>query len=146
MWRDWFWTLMNDFKIFWELNIRRGIRIWINTLIWKDSTSKLDTIEDLLDLKKNKKLLNYVNKECINGYLNIIYIYTNVFDINEPFITSFFTTWLVVAVVSVGLNVFSNRNSALNINKEGSIRIKLNSSIVINYDELWASHQKQKSH
>ncbi len=113
---------------------------------FEDSITKPDIIESLLDLKENKKLLNSVNKEGINGYLNIIDTHSGVFAIFDPFIISFPTTWLVEAGFSVVLYVFSNRRSSLDINKRGNIRIKLNFSIEIKYDELCASHQEQKIH
>lgn len=102
--------------------------------------------ETLLDLKENVKLRGRVNKEGVFAYILIKDSHPNVFQQVEASIIAFPTTWMVESAFSAVLDVFSKKRNKLDINSRGTIRLRLNDFVKIDFDSLCQKHQNQVSH
>jgi len=102
--------------------------------------------ETLLDLKEDVKLRGRVNKEGVFAYISIKDLHPNVFQQVEASIIAFPTTWMVESAFSAVLDVFSKKRNKLDINSRGTIRLRLNNFVKIDFDSLCQKHQNQGSH
>ena len=102
--------------------------------------------ETLLDLKEDVKLRGRVNKEGVFAYILIKNLHPNVFQQVAASIIAFPTTWMVESVFSAILDVFSKKRNKLDINSRGTIRLRLNGFVKIDFDSLCQKHQNQESH
>ena len=101
--------------------------------------------ETLLDLKEDVKLRGRVNKERVFAYILIKDLHPNVFQ-QEASIIAFPTTWMVKSAFSTVLDVFSKKRNRLDINSRGTIRLRLNNFVKIDFDSLCQKHQNQVRH
>ena len=102
--------------------------------------------ETLLDLKEDVKLSGRVNKEVVFAYILIKDLQPNVFQQVEASIIVFPSTWVVESAFSTVLGNFSKKRNKLDINSRGTIRLKLNYFVKIDFDSLCQKHQNQVSH
>ncbi|XP_029634910.1 uncharacterized protein LOC115210449 [Octopus sinensis] len=102
--------------------------------------------EMLLDLKENMKLRRRVAKEGVFAYISIKESYPNIFRHVEASIISFPTTWMVESAFSAVVDNLSKKRNKLDVNSRGTIRLRLNEFIKIDYDILCHKHQYQARH
>ena len=92
--------------------------------------------ETLLDLKEDVKLRGRDNKEGVFAYILIKDLHPNVFRQVEASIIAFPTTWMVESAFSAVVYVFRKKRNKLDINSRGTIRIRLNNFVKIDFDFL----------
>ena len=93
----------------------------------------------LLDLKENVKLRR-IDKGFF-AYISIKDSHRNILKHVEVSIISFSTTLMVESGFSAAVDVFSRKRNKLDPNSRGSIRLRLNFFILIDYDNLCQKHQ-----
>ena len=97
----------------------------------------------LLDLKENVKLRRRVYKEGVFALMSIKDSRPNNIKHVEASIIFFHDTWMVESGFSAAVDVLSRKRNKLDLNSRGSIRLRLNSFIKIDYDILCQKHQDQ---
>ena len=102
--------------------------------------------ETLLDLKEDVKLRGRINKEGVFAYILIKNLHPNVFRQVEASIIAFPTTWMVESAFSAVVDVFSKKINKLDINSRGTIRLRLNNFVKIDFNFLCQKHRSQVSH
>ena len=105
-----------------------------------------ESAETLLNLKEDVKLRGSVNKEGVFAFILIKDLHQNVFRQVEASIIRFPTTWMVESAFSAVVDVFSKKRNKLDINSRGTIRLRLNNFVKINFNFLCQKHQSQVSH
>lgn len=141
--------LYNIFRERYSDVIKTDFPVWYGDLRRFDyNTSNLDSklVEELIDLRENTQLLDSIDKNGISGFIEIQETNPKIYELIDPIIISFPITWLVEARFSAVLETFNGKRSSLDLNKRGNIRVKLNKSILIDYEKLYKVHQEQGSH
>ena len=99
----------------------------------------------LLDMKENVKLRR-VDKEGDFAYMTTKVSHPHILKHVEASIISMPTTWMVESGFSAVVDVFSRKRNKLDPNSRGTIRLRLNNFIKIDYDILCQKHQDQGRH
>ena len=110
----------------------------------KDESTKF--AKTLLDSKEDVKLRERVNKEGVFAYILIKDLHSNVFRQVEASIIALPTTWMVESAFSAVVDIFSEKRNKLDINSRGTIRLRLNNFVKIDFDFLCQKHQSEVSH
>lgn len=113
---------------------------------YEPGDENVELAEMLLDLRENAKMRRSVDKEGVFAYISIKDSHPNIFQHVEASIISFPTTWMVESGFSAAVDVFSRKRNKLDLNSRGTIRLRLNDTIKIDYDILYQKHQDQDSH
>ena len=113
---------------------------------YEPGDESIESAETLLDLKEDVKLRGRVNKEGVFAYILIKNLHLNVFRQVEASIIAFPTTWMVEFAFSAVVDVFSKKRNKLDIISRGTIRLRLNNFVKINFDFLCQKHQSQVCH
>ena len=123
---------------------------WVTDLVAFDviGTENLDPeiAGELLELKENEVIMAELRRHGIRGWLKVQQLHPLLFSRVEPLLLSFPTTWLVEAGFSAVNKILTKKRNALDIEKRGDLRLKLNASILVNIDKLVAKHQLHTSH
>ena len=140
--------LKKDFERRYEELINTTYPLWFQDLanFEPEDTMEPEVVQELLDLKENSKLSRRVQDEGVFGYIEIKSTNPQIYDLVEPSILSFPTTWLVEAGFSAVADIFTKKRNKLDVNERGTLRLKLNKTFVIDYQELTKKHQEQGSH
>jgi len=127
--------------------LKKDYPLWFVDLEnYEPGDENVELAEMLLDLKQDLKIRKRVDREGVFGYLSIKESHPNIFQQVEPSIISFPSTWMVESGFSAVVDVFSRKRNQLDLNSRGTIRLRLNNCIKINYDILCQKHQDQGSH
>eukprot|EP00106_Octopus_bimaculoides_P009738 XP_014777180.1 PREDICTED: uncharacterized protein LOC106874090 [Octopus bimaculoides] len=100
-------------------------------------------LAEMLDLKENMKLRRRVEKEGVVAFISMKESHPNIFRHVEASIISFPTTWMVESAFSAVVDILSRERNRLDVNSRGTIRLRLNEFIKIDYDILCQKHQYQ---
>ena len=92
------------------------------------------------------KLRRRVVKEDVFAYISIKDSHPYIFKHVEASIIYFTTTWIVESGFSAVVDVFSRKRNQVDPISRGTIRLRLNNFIKIDYDILCQKHQDQGSH
>ncbi|XP_029633296.1 SCAN domain-containing protein 3-like [Octopus sinensis] len=151
-----FKTLLLHTEVRWlskGLSIERLVNLWeplINFLMFKnledyEPGDENFEVAEMLDLKENMKLRRRVEKGGVFAYISIKGSHPNIFR-HVASIISFPTTWMVESAFSSVVDILSRKRNKLDVNSRGTIRLRLNEFIKIDYDILCEKHQYQASH
>ena len=113
---------------------------------YEQEDENVELVEMLLDLKENVKLRRRVDKEGVFTYISTKDSYPKYFLTCRASIISFPTTWMVESGFSAVVDVFSRKRNKLDPNNRGTIKLRLNNFIKIDYDILCQKHQDQCIH
>ncbi|XP_014781353.1 SCAN domain-containing protein 3 [Octopus bimaculoides] len=102
-------------------------------------------LAEMLDLKDNMKLRRRVEKEGVFAYISIKESHPNIFRYVEANIIFFPTTWMVESAFSAVVDILNRKRNKLDVNSRGTIRLRLNEFIKIDYDILCQKQQYQAS-
>ena len=103
-----------------------------------------ELVEMSLDMKENAKQRRRVDKEGDFAHILMKDSHPNILKHVEASIVSYPTTWMVESLSSAVVDVFSRKKK--DPNSRGTIRLRLNNFIKIDYDISCQNHQDQGSH
>ena len=139
--------LIAEFERRFEDLLKINYPLWFVDLEnYEPGDESTELAETLLNLKEDVKLRGRVSKEGVIAYILIKNLHPNVFQQVEASIIAFPTTWMVESAFSAVLDVFSKKRNKLDINRRGTVRLRLNGFIKIDFDSLCQKHQNQQSH
>ena len=113
---------------------------------YEPGDESIELAETLLDLKEDVKLRGRVNKErgiCIHFDKRFA---PKCFSTSGSKHHCLLTTWMVESAFSAVLDVSSKKRNKLDINSRGTIKLRLNDFVNIDFDSLCQKHQNQGSH
>ena len=121
--------------------------LWLVELLnYEPEDENAELVEMLLDLKENVKLRRRIDKEGVHADISTKDSHPNVPKHLEASSISFLATWMVESGFSAVVNVFSIKRNKLDPNSRGTIRLRLNNFLKINYDILYEKHQDPGNH
>ena len=91
---------------------------------------------ELLELKKNKALMENNERNGLIGWLSVGSLYPFLFEKVVPFLLGFPTTWLVEAGFSAVNDLLTKKRHQLQIEKRGDLRLRLNQGLTVQLDKL----------
>ena len=121
--------------------IKMDYPLWFADLENYEPDEKVELVEMLLDLKENVKEGRRVDNEDVFAYVSIKDSHPNIFKHVETSIVSCHVESGFSAVV----DVFCRKRNKLDPNGRGTIRLRLNNFIKIDYI-LCQGHQDKSSH